>query len=52
MTYDTFEKLRRPNKMSIPDYLIEFERLLNKTKEHGCEMPSNIIAYRLLKSAN
>ena len=50
-TYDTFEKFRRPEKMSIKEYINEFERLLNKTKKYG-SMSSDILAYRLLKSAN
>ena len=50
--YDNFEKFRRPLSMSVSDYIIEFERLLNKTKEYESDMSSDILAYRLLKSAN
>ena len=51
-TYDSFEKLRRPSNMTMSDYINEFERLLNKTKINCTEMSSDILAYRLLKSAN
>ena len=51
-TYDAFEKFRRPEKMSIKEYINEFECLLNKTKKYGSSMFSDILAYILLKSAN
>ena len=49
--YDLFEKFRRPASMTLSDYVIEFERLLNKTKSFGTTMSDDILAYRLLKSA-
>ena len=52
LAYNKFEKFRRSSTMSVSDYIIEFERLLNKTKEHGSGMSSDILAYRLLKSAS
>ena len=50
--YDAFEKFRRPHDMSINDYIIEFERLMEKTKTYKTTMSTDILAYRLLKSAN
>ena len=38
--------------MSIKNYIIEFERLFAKTKAHGSTMSEDILAYRLLRSAN
>ena len=38
--------------MSIKEYINEFERLLNKTKNYGSSMSSDILACRLSKSAN
>ena len=38
--------------LSISDYINEFERLLNKTKQYGIAMSINVLAYRLLKSTN
>ena len=49
--YDAFERFRRPADMSIKDYN-EFERLLSKTKKFGTTVSPDILAYRLLKSAN
>ena len=51
-TYNVFERFCRPEKMSIKEYIYEFECLLNKTKKHGSFMFFDILAYRLLKSAN
>ena len=50
--YDAFEQFKRPSDMNVSDYLIEFERLLHKTKAQGCTVSDNILAYRVLKSAN
>lgn len=50
--YERFEKFQRPNHMNITDYVNEFEKLLNKTKSHGSVISSDILAYRLLTSAN
>ena len=51
-TYEKFEKYRRPTEMTISDFINEFERLLNKIKQYGSNMSSDILAYRLLKAAN
>ena len=50
--YDNFEPFKRPSDMSISDYINEFERLLKKTKQYGTTMSTDVLAYRLLKSAN
>ena len=50
--YDNFERFKCPSDMSISDYINEFERLLNKTKQYGTTMSTDVLAYRLLKSAN
>ena len=51
-TSDAFERFRRPADMSIKDYINEFERLLRKTNKFGTTLSPDILAYRLLKSAN
>ena len=51
-TYDAFAQFRRPADMSMKDYINEFERLLSKTKKLGTTMSPDILANRLLKSAN
>ena len=50
--YDNFERFKRPSDMSVSDYINEFERLLNKTKQYGTTTSTDALAYRLLKSAN
>ena len=51
-TYDAFERFRQPADMSNKDDINEFERLLSKTKKFGTTKSPDILAYRLLKSAN
>lgn len=50
--YDAFERFQRSSDMLMKDFIIEFERLLSKTKSYGTTMSEDILAYRLLKSAN
>ena len=38
--------------MSIPAFLNEFDKRLYKTKSYGTVQSDNILAHRLLKSAN
>ena len=38
--------------MIVSDYVIEFERLYNKAKQHKMELPDGVLAYRFLNSAN
>ena len=52
IAYDEFESFKRPASTGMVDYLNEFERLYNKIKCHRMELPSGVLAYRLLKSAN
>ena len=42
-TYEKFEKYRRPTEMTVSDFINEFERLLNKTKQYGSNMSSDIL---------
>ena len=38
--------------MLISYYINDFERLLNKTKQYGTTMSTDVLAFRLLTSAN
>ena len=49
---EAFETFRRPASMSIQAFLNEFDKRLYKTKSYGTVPPCDILAYRLLKSAN
>ena len=52
MAYAEFEDYQRPTTMTIDDYINDFERLYNKVKAFKIELPDQVLAYRLLKSAN
>ena len=44
-------KLLRPIDMSMVDFINEFERVYNNIKKYEMELPSGVLANRLLKSA-
>ena len=50
--YRNFEDYRRPPGTTISDFVNEFERRLNKTKEYQIQMSENLLAFRLLKCSN
>ena len=52
LAYEKFEKLKRPETMRITDYIIEFERLCYKIKVRKMVLPDDVLAYRVLQSAN
>ena len=49
---ESFETYKRPSNTSIRDFLTEFEKRYNKTKSYGTIMSDDLLAYRLIKSAN
>ena len=50
--YERFEAFSRAPSMTVSDYIIEFECLYNKAKQHEMELPDGVLAYRFLNSAN
>ena len=50
--YENFEKFSRSDNMSMSDYKVEFDRLVQQLKHHKMELPEPVLAYRALKSAN
>ena len=50
--YDSFERFKREDAMSMTDFINEFERLHNKAKAYDCQVSDTVLAYRVLKSAN
>ena len=52
VAYAEFEKYKRPQEMSIDNYINDFERLYNKVKAFKIELPDQVPAYRLLESAH
>ena len=52
MTYDQFENFKRPNDMTIVDYINEFKRLNNKIHQFDMVLPTGVLAYKVLNNAN
>ena len=50
--YEKFENFCRPQNMKITDYINEFERMYSVLKNYHIELPTVVLCYRLLKSAN
>ena len=51
LAYDKFKTFKRPIDMSMVDIINEFERLYHNIKKHEIELPTGVLIYRLLKSA-
>ena len=49
--YEDFEKFVKPPEMKISDYVIKFEQLYIKAKNHKMTISDGAVAYRLLNSA-
>ena len=52
IAYDKFQTFHSPVEMNIVDYLNEFERLYNQIKQYDMELPTGVLADRVLKNAN
>ena len=52
LAYQNFETFKRPETMKMKDYLVKFEQLYTKIKDHKMELPDGVLAYRVLNSAN
>ena len=52
IAHDKFEIFKRAANMNIVDFIKEFERLYNNTKKYDMELPTGVLAYRLLKSVD
>ena len=52
LAYDDFRKFKRPLKMPIVDYTLEFDRKVNRMKEHGMDLPDCVLGYEILNSAS
>lgn len=50
--YDAFRRLTRPENQSIRDFTLEFEKAVKRLDEHEIKLPSAVLAYELLRSAN
>ena len=52
MTYDQFENFKRPNDMTLVDYINEFKCLNNKIRQFDMALPTGVLAYKVLNNAN
>ena len=52
LAHEKFESFQRPTDMNIIDYLNKFERLYYDIQRYEMTLPSGVLAYRVLKSAN
>ena len=52
LAYQNFETFKRPETMKMKDYLVKFEQLYTKIKDHQMVLPDGVLAYRVLNSAN
>ena len=50
--FDDFINFKRPENMSIRDYVIEFNLKLKKIQSHDLALPEGVLAYFLLQCAN
>ena len=48
LAYQTFETFQRPENMTMKDYLVKFEHLYTKIKDHKMEVPDGVLAYQVL----
>ena len=49
---EAYESYKRDNECNIKNFIVEFEKLLYKLKNHGIEPSNDLLGYRLLKAAN
>ena len=49
---EAFESYKRPSNLSVRKFLVEFEKRYSKVKTITSVMPDDLLAFRLLKSAN
>ena len=50
--YDTFRRMARLEGQSVKDFTLEFEKAVKRLEEHEIKLPSAVLAYELLRSAN
>ena len=49
--YTVFDRYRKPTETTMEEFVIEFEKLYNKTKKYQMELPQPVLAFKLLESA-
>ena len=49
---EKFERFKRSNKMSLPDYTMELEELLCCLEKYEIKLPPVVLVYQYLNNAN
>ena len=52
LAYEKFESFQKPTEMNIIDYINEYERLYYEIQRYKMTIPTAVLAYHVLKSAN
>ena len=52
MTYGNFEKYIRPQNITIVDFNIEFDCMVQQLSEHQIKLSDAVLAYTALKNTN
>ena len=50
--YSDFERLKKEEKMSMSDFIIEYERRYNICRKYRMEYPDSVLAFKLLDNAS
>ena len=50
--YNEFETIYRKDGQTMADFILEFDRVLNKTKSHGNTMSENLLGLKLMRASN
>ena len=52
LAYSKFIKINKPEDLSMNEFILEFEHLYNKMKEHDMVLPNNELTFKMLNSVN
>ena len=50
--FEEFESYKRASTMTILQHIVKFDQLYNKVKRYGSEVSDDLLAFKLLKTAN
>lgn len=49
--YTDFDRYKRQSPVSMENYVMEFEKLYNKTRKYSMTLPQSVLAFKLLDGA-
>ena len=50
--YTSFDRFKKTSTMSMENYLIDFDKLYNRTRKYTMTLPEAVLAFKLLEGAN